>query len=179
MSQGNKDIRMPSWTPGSMHKSKFSPETNWIRQWRRFIRWSTRVETLKRKAKNEELSESDFDIIFTYFQNCFFLRDWIKHSVPAIEPKIKKLFNEEWELCLVRDICNGTKHCKITAPSVDAEFEFYRECDHFSNQTGPAAIQYNILVGEDELKKIGVFHLADRCREILESFLTKEGLKTP
>ena len=46
---------MPSWTPGSLHKSKDEPEENWRRQWAMVCRWHSRVQKIRPELKTKIL----------------------------------------------------------------------------------------------------------------------------
>jgi len=92
-------------------------------------------------------------------------------SIPDLKSEVDRLFQDSFELQVLRDVCNGTKHCDISRPSVDAEFSLIREYDHLSGNEGFSAHRYWLLVGEQELKKIDVFEFSEKCFVIIRDFL--------
>jgi hypothetical protein len=59
------------------------------------------------------------DDMWNLFQACWHVKDWVKHD-PLVPQPVKdtiKLQAESSKLLLMcHDICNGTKHLKLTAP---------------------------------------------------------------
>jgi hypothetical protein len=59
------------------------------------------------------------DMLFTLFQNCWHLKDWIKNdpsSPSTLAASIEQLCQNYQSIMLSADIANGTKHLKLTVP---------------------------------------------------------------
>ncbi|MBL7670749.1 MAG: hypothetical protein JNM39_09700 [Bdellovibrionaceae bacterium] len=162
---------MPKWTGGSIHKSHFHPGRNWVFQWNRVVRWKERLKTISVDLKTRDLSQDDVDFMIAFFQTCYHMRDWLSASIPDLKSEVDRLFQESFELQVLRDVCNGTKHCDINRPSIDADFSLVREYDHLSGHEGFAAQRYWLLFGEHEIQKIDVFEFAEKCFVTIRDFL--------
>ncbi len=169
---------MPKWYGGSTLNpdETVQPKNQWINQFNRVKRWYTCVQTLKNKCEKEMLTENDIDIIIAFFQNCYHLSDWIKSSRPELKEETNKLFKNIFEMGACRDICNGFKHKEYKSPSLDAEFNLYREYDHFALK-GQNPVHYNIAFANDKnIKKYNVFDLVDLCLNNWIIFLKSNNL---
>lgn len=102
------------------------------------------------------------DFAFTFFQNCYYLREWIEKTSNIASSELDSLFSRSRELQVCRDLCNGTKHLTISKPSVDAHFSIAREYDPSS------AHKYRLLVIADDV--YDVLELAHKCIQEWERF---------
>src|SRR5271157_2999438 len=60
------------------------------------------------------------DMLFTFFQNCWHLKDWIKNDAAApatLAAPIERLCRQYQSLLLSADIANGAKHLKLAMPA--------------------------------------------------------------
>ncbi len=100
----------------SIHKND-----GWVGQFNRVKRWHSRlIEASKGRHSKWDLE----DFAFTFFQNCYHLRDWIGKTSSCPQKEIEKLMKDSNSLRLCRDIANGTKHESIDKDkaSVDRYF---------------------------------------------------------
>src|SRR5438105_15175350 len=118
---------MPKWYGGSALNPDESVE--WRVQWEITVRWSDRVERLRRKSLKQELDIGDIDLVLAFFQNCYHLRDWIAVSKPALKGELNELFRRHFAMGACRDICNGFKHKMLNRATHDKDFNLYREYD--------------------------------------------------
>lgn len=145
----------------------------WKGQYRRMIRW---YEKLKQSNPGNFESSDIFehhDILYACFQNIFFLKDWLIHDANLTSKAVNDFVNENLELQLCRDICNGTKHFNLNNASVEADFTIIREYNPFHKQLKEQP--YNVIILSDghkfELKK-----LASQCIQLWNGFITKNNL---
>jgi hypothetical protein len=130
---------MPEWFGGAALGSGLllPPSDQWKAQWARVERWRLKVEQIRAKAVREELDAFDLDGVIAYLQNCYHLRDWLEASRPAFKVPLDALFQKHFELGACRGVCNGFKHKAVKRPSHDADFNLYREYDHFLGDSEP------------------------------------------
>jgi len=93
----------------------------WEAQYRRLLRWHERV----RNTVEGEPTEGQVDFMLAFFMNCYHLRDWLESSGAAASDDLQKLFDNDVNLSLCRDICNGSKHFRIDRqPVFNGHFAF-------------------------------------------------------
>ena len=161
------------------HLPDYDHSLRWQEQWSRCVRWYRKVEAIKQKSFKEEIGADDRDIIFSFFQNCYHLRDWLSNTRPDIQKEMEDLFARSPELQACLDICNGTKHGALDRPKRDAHFNIYREYDYLvkSDETGESPVKYRVMFGPDtDIKKWDIFELADGCARLWNEFLSKRNL---
>lgn len=76
-----------------------------------------------------------------------------------------------------RDVCNGFKHKSLKSPSLDANFNLYREYDPFAAESHPSlsAVKYRIAFSDgNDIRKYDLFEFAESCYRIWDSFLAQE-----
>lgn len=138
----------------SMHK-----RGGWLGQYERMLRWHERLVT----AFNAGSPDIE-DFSYAFFQNCYHLRDWMRHSGGASPQDLDALFSGSLELQLCRDLCNGTKHLKLTSASVDAMFSTARE------YSPPAPTGWRPIVLADTTKH-DLLGLASKCVDAWRTFI--------
>lgn len=88
-------------------------------QWETIKRWHGRL-----RAVNSEESPEFADYAVVVLLHCFAMRDWLINS-GVDRRRVEELFAST-ELQVCRDVANGTKHLRITRPSVDEHQEILR-----------------------------------------------------
>jgi len=168
---------MPKWYGESALSpdNLIPPEQQWKIQWARFKRWYERASEIKNKSINEPLSLHDIDILIACLQNCYHIRDWIELSQPKLKESIKNFFQSNLELQGCRDVCHGFKHKKLSKPSIDPDFNLFREYDHFGGGKNPESY-YLAFWYENNIRKYNIFEFIDKCYSIWEEFIKKNKL---
>ena len=139
----------------SIHKNG-----GWQGQLERVHRWYGRL------IHSASIGSADLeDFAFTFFQNCYFLREWVEKTSTITSSDLDLLFSQSRELQVCRDLCNGTKHLTISKPSADANFSIAREYD-------PGSAHKYRLVGI-AADKFDLLELANKCLQEWERFLSK------
>lgn len=77
-------------------------------QWNRVARWRSRIIAIESKQDTAEFNY----LLWTYFQNCYALKDWVKHELSINNSVIDQWIDLHEELRLCRAIANGTKHAR-------------------------------------------------------------------
>lgn len=81
-----------------------------IDQLERVERWYERLQ------QAEVGSDEQLDFLFAFFTNCYHLRDFLEESDISQEKIAGLLKKHEMQIC--RDICNESKHCSLSRPSI-------------------------------------------------------------
>lgn len=136
----------------------------WRGQLERLRRWDART----REAARTGSSDLE-DFIFVFFQYCYQMREWLLQTSKLPEEKIDRFYTETKEMRLCRDICNGTKHLNLSAPSVDAGFSIGWE--YAPSEPNGARL---FLIADD---KYDLLELAGRCMALTEGFVASDASK--
>lgn len=131
---------------------------------------------------NMKYKERGIDTIYTFFQNCFHLKDWMKEDsdirILVSSKDIEDFVNQDSYLTICADLCNGSKHSRL-------KYNIRQDKD-----TDVEATCYVLRQEEDleELSVSGAFlvicsgreydalELAKSCIERWDDFIAKYGL---
>jgi hypothetical protein len=151
----------------SLHKG-----VGWQSQYKRIERWYQRVMDAKSK---EDLT----DFLFTFFQNCYLLREWLELTADIPKADLDALFRANSELGICRDICNVTKHFSLSnPPSQKFEVSFVQEyCPpgHPYLKDGWFGGDAKLTIVTDD-KNYDMRELAHQCLGIWKVFLKQREL---
>lgn len=136
----------------------------WSGQLDRLRRWHNRICSLHQE-KGLQVGFEDLDLVFTFFQNCYLLREWVAISRDVPTEELDDFMKKNIEMRVCRDIANGTKHFHLTRPSLDAEFSIGRE--YMPDNDGNPGHNWFVIAGE----KYDLFDLANQCMNLWEQFL--------
>jgi len=146
----------------SVHRNE-----GWQGQYTRLVRWHERMHSAAQSGSSDLE-----DFVFAFFQNCYYLRDWLLKTSTITRHDMDELFHNSHELKVCRDICNGTKHLNVTSPSFDASFSIYRE--YSPNE--PSKHRLVVLVDNDLRDyQHNVLDLADTCLSTWRTFLHQQN----
>lgn len=160
---------VPKIMPWSLHKG-----AGWKSHFQRLERWYERIREAKSK---EDIS----DFIFVFFQVCYQLREWLLSTSNVTKPELEKLFKENVELGICRDICNVTKHFELMSPprpSQEYEISFAQEYCPPNNplfRKGWFGGDARLIVITDN-KNYDAMELAHTCLCIWQQFLKEKSL---
>lgn len=139
----------------------------WRSQYERMERWYRRIA----ERSTTPPTKDDQDILDTYlafFLNCYALRDWFVNSGTIAAHKIDGLIRANRYMRLCRDVCNRSKHLRISRATTDATFSIFREY-----RVGDE--EWNLAIVADELKtdlfKTDLSTLASECRNFWRDFV--------
>jgi hypothetical protein len=143
-----------------------NPEPH-LEQWRRVLRWRERLRG-KRAQLNADPND-EMDVCLALFLNLYHLRDWILAADPTLDAALAEYVHTNRALCLAHDLCNGSKHMRLTSPKVDSEYLTAMEYDPQSE------IAYRLVLLADG-QKFELLALADECIELWRRFLEGRGM---
>ena len=95
----------------------------WVFSGQRVLRWRDRTAV----AVASDSGSDAFDFLFALFANVFQMRDWIRASRRDLENDVMALFRDTANLCLVRDLTNGSKYMEVASYSIDGAATVARE----------------------------------------------------
>lgn len=142
-------------------------------QYQRVQRWYWRFEALDQGRVHDADSENYVDEILAFFQNCYHLKDWIKHdsTLPPARSRVETLINTNRWLALCADICNASKHLKLTSSRSEENPAFGNKAVsvHINSPRGTLiSIKYTIDTEEGPLD---AFSLATDCLRSWDQYL--------
>ncbi len=149
-------------------------------QFDRVKRWHVRFQAINDGTQAVSPSNDRVDDIYAFFQNCYHLKDWIKHdpSVPApVRKVVEAHVNSERSLKLCADLCNALKHLSRDKSDRSKENpDFGKKV--IKMELGPgftttAGLNYEI---ETDNGPIDAFVLATQCVSAWETFLSQHKL---
>lgn len=140
----------------------------WRGQLERTRRWHNRL----RRA-----SAGDYaDYLYTFFQNCYQLRDWVNLDLKGGQRRADDLFASTLELRLCRDICTALKHLDLhRPPRVPAGFADGHEYRPEGWPTDHAGLPIFFIASG---QKFDSLDLADRNMEAWNRFADELGLQS-
>ncbi len=157
----------------------------YVEQFERIKRWHKILNKIKISNSPEKQADYQVDCIYSFFINCYHLRDWLEHSKVVDKTKIDKLFGDNIEMKICRDICNGIKHLSLTNPSIGNNVScncswhgvtLHREYIHPEMRNGNSPLKDSNYVIIADFEKINVFDLADKCINLWDNFLKTNSL---
>jgi hypothetical protein len=76
-----------------------------------------RVRRFLERVEGHHQTDVEFqDIVWSFFQHCWHLKDWVKHDPLATESQRENVCRKAYAsplLKICRDLCNGTKHLNL------------------------------------------------------------------
>jgi len=105
--------------------------------------------------------------------NCHHLKDWIKNdpATASVANRVENYINNNTELSLCADICNGLKHFHLNRRERSGESpEFGKTRAKLNIGTGPTtiALKYEVVTKSGS---IDAFDLATKCTKTWDNFI--------
>lgn len=135
----------------------------WRSQYQRMERWLGRIAAQAGSEADHDL----LDMYLAFFLNCYSLRDWFVKSGVIAEADIDDLIQRNRQMRLCRDLCNRSKHLRISRPSTDADFSIYRE------YRGPGHPHALAIIAEDAkgIQNADLWDVAHACARFWGDFI--------
>jgi len=149
-----------------------SRSSNYQEQFKRLERWYKRFEEINNGRIHNRPSEFYEDEVYSFFMNCYHLKDWIKNDLAAasLANNVEDYINDNPEFLLCADICNGLKHFQLNRERSGKSPEFGKKKAKLEVGVGPPiiALKYEIITNTGI---IDAFILATKCMELWKIFL--------
>lgn len=148
----------------------------YVEQLERVKRLLHRFERLGAGIDHAQHSANYDDDVYSFFQNCYHLKDWIKNDPYCTGwPSVETLINTNQDLQLCADLCNGQKHLALTSSrsGQNPQFDSVAIKLNITEGGGPATVQIAIsyTVTTENLGAVDALDLARRCVQTWESFI--------
>jgi hypothetical protein len=121
------------------------------------------------------------DMLFTFFQNCWHLKDWIKNDSAAprsLAGPIEQLCRRYQSLPLAADVANGTKHLRLDNPRLGARVVpeiMVRLTDSFVTGESTSQVRYVYKISDDRGNSFDALTVARQAVSDWETLITTNG----
>ncbi len=136
----------------------------YVEQFERTKRLHQRFQQLTVGIEHTQASPNYDDDMYSFFQNCYHLKDWIKNDPYCdVWPDVEEFINANQDLKICADLCNGLKHLSLTRPRSSE-----------SPQFAGGKIALNISEGISEKASVSIavsYEIATTNRGILDAFV--------
>jgi hypothetical protein len=123
---------------------------------------------------NEHVFQDD---MWSLFQACWHVKDWVRHD-PLVSEALKEAIRQQAEsspiLLMCHDICNGTKHLKLTTPRGGGARFDSTESTHESG----FLVRVDCWIDDGTGNRLSGKELARKCITEWEQILQGQGLCT-
>lgn len=149
-----------------------SSSSKYLKQFKRVKRWYQRFVIINQGRQHDFPSDYYQDEVYAFFLNCYHLKDWIKNdkSVGAAAAKVEEFINNNKELSVCADICNGIKHLRLTSTRSGQDPRWGPQ--KFNVQLGGPETTISVKYSIDTSSgPVDAFELATRCLQAWENFI--------
>jgi hypothetical protein len=129
----------------------------------------------------EDIDEVEFqDMLWSFFQHCWHIKDWLHHdplaSVAQKDAAIAMAHQPGGPLMICRDLCNGTKHLRLSNPGsgTGASHQYV----DMNIVPGQGRFEIDCIIDDGYGKSISGKRLAMDCISEWERILESQGLAT-
>jgi hypothetical protein len=139
----------------------------WRSQYQRMERWLGRIAVQAGSEADHDL----LDMYLAFFLNCYSLRDWFVKSGVIAEADIDELIQRSRQMRLCRDLCNRSKHLRISRPSTDADFSIIRAYRGPYRSNGPDYTLAIIAEDAQDIQQTDLWDVAHGCARFWSDFI--------
>jgi hypothetical protein len=139
-------------------------------QFERMKRSYERFKEINQGKEHNQHSEYCHDDMYSFFLNCYHLKDWIKNDESIELPKgtVEDFINKHDCMRLCADICNGIKHLNRENDRSGKDPKFGGRHITFNVSESIIKIKFSILTKDGT---IDAFELATECIQKWEKFI--------
>lgn len=142
-----------------------------------YINQLNRVQRFLKRLEHQARSSVDYDDdMWSFFQNCWHLKDWIKNDTAlpvSFRESIEGIVSALPDLQVCADLANATKHLQLKSPRVGAKHS-HRSIEIFGGDSSRTKLDYFIDIGNGTTRN--GLDLARQCVVEWERILTAQGL---
>ncbi len=129
----------------------------------------------------EDINEVEFqDMMWSFFQHCWHVKDWLRNDPLASNSQKRAAIDlaerSGGPLLICRDLCNGTKHLKLTDPSSGAGAAHLYVDMNIVPERG--RFEIDCIIDDGHGTQISGKRLAVDCIAEWERILESQGLAT-
>ena len=145
----------------------------YLEQLERTRRALSRLREVYRGRIHDNTSEQYRDDVLCFFQNCYHLKDWLKWDPSGLfKAGVEQYVNQNRELQLCADLCNGSKHLVLTTPRSSEHPRLGGQSAEID--VGAQEIRIRFAVDTDT-GPLDALDLATRCVDLWADFIRKCG----
>ncbi len=146
-------------------------------QFDRINRWFNLLNDINNGIKHEKESNYYQDIVYSFFQNCHHLKDWIVNDNNNNIPNkiVEEYINANLELKICADLCNGSKHLflKPQLARSDKNTNINKKAFSLALPSNVLSIKYFVISGSVEYD---AFEIATKCVNLWKKFLENNNI---
>lgn len=150
-------------------------------QYERMLRWFEKFEKISDGQEHTQDSDYYEDMMRAFFENCYYLKDWIKNDRQSgIPPQdVEDFINNTPYMSLCADIANSHKHLRLIP---------WRERSQEDPTYGPRRFDLGLGRGVPHIRvtyiidavsgPLSAFEVAKECVDAWKAFLEQHGFST-
>jgi len=148
-------------------------QPQYMEQLERVRRWYQQFQEIAQGRSHNRPSDFYEDIVYSFFMNCYHLKDWIKNDSASgpLSARVEGFISSTPEMAICADICNGLKHLALkNKPRSGQNPRFGKRLFKVGVGTQPTtiAVEYTI---DTSSGPIDAFDLATRCLQAWETLV--------
>ena len=125
------------------------------------------------------------DDLISFFMHCYHIRDWILHlnNVGISAKRLDEFINSNEALRICADLCNGSKHCKLTRATRSGKqphvaMKEYRSSLWLTGDGGGEILKgkYTVLTASGA---VDALELAEQSMQLWRGFVQTMAQQTP
>ena len=149
----------------------------------RFLEQFERVKRYLNKIEDQDRDSTAYDDdLWSFFQNCYHLKDWIKNDPDigdGIKETVEKFVQSNKELRICADLANRSKHLELDRPPREDAKVTSRSTTIYapvagSDLVGTSTCEHIITLGDG--RKCMALDVARKAVKAWESFLSENKL---
>jgi len=146
--------------------------TKYQEQYNRLNRLYESFKEINDGKIHDKSSEFYQDVVYAFFMNCHHLKDWIKNDPAAasVTNNVENYINNNPDLRLCADICNGVKHLRRVSNRSGERPEFGKKKAKLYIGSGPTTISVKYEINTDS-GTIDAFELSTKCMKAWKIFI--------
>lgn len=140
----------------------------------RLKRSFSRLAKINIGKKHDLPSENYRDELFTFFLNCYHLKDWLKNdsNFQVNGSTVENFINGNDDLKICADICNGHKHFSLNNPRSTESPTVGGQNISLKLGAGEPEISIKFIIDTNSGPRDG-FELATNCLKLWEDFIAQ------
>lgn len=144
-------------------------------QFNRINRWFNLFNDINNGIKHEKESDYYQDMVYSFFQNCHHLKDWIvnDNDNSISNDIVEKYINDNLELKICADLCNGSKHLFLKNPRSNKNTNINKKSFSLVLPSDILSIKYFVISGSVEYD---AFEIATKCVHLWKKFLENNNI---
>lgn len=138
--------------------------------------FSSLGRSLKRLKDNYKTDSNIEDYVYHFFQDCFHFKNYVTESGLINKKDVNDFIESNKDMKICRDICNGSKHCINTNPSIDESIHKNVNKRNYKIIKPITEEKHYCFIQGKKIPTLDALELAENCYLLWETFLIKNKL---